>query len=372
MMNKQHEYIKQLMVDPAKVMEDFAIPNTVEVFAELLETRNDELIKSVVRSVNPFVLNKNAGLTRIFSTTDRTHAVSSKLKVALIMHSYFPDLVPYLLKYAASMPEDADIYLTTGSDEKAQAIQEQFDKSNIKCSKFEVRVIENRGRDVSALLVGGADLVDKYDLFCYAHDKKSSYMLPESVGETWSDLLFECNLASKEFVHNVVDEFAANDHLGLTLAPLVHHADYFFLLGGKHNWVENFKPTTQLLKSLGVHNLPKRSIPLFAPLGSMFWARTDAVRKIFDKGWTYEDFPPEPLPLDASISHAIERVWAYLAADAGYYSLVTIPDDYFSTEFSALAHYLHGILAVCARNNVSFGAPKIMASSIRDLLGGNH
>ncbi|MDR2082929.1 MAG: rhamnan synthesis F family protein, partial [Candidatus Ancillula trichonymphae] len=249
----------------------------------------------------------------------------------------------------------------------------QFDKCNIKCGKFEVRVIENRGRDVSALLVGAADLVSRYDIFCYAHDKKSSYMLPESVGEVWSDKLFECNLTSREFVQNLINEFAANDYLGLTLAPLAHHADYFFLLGGKHNWVDNLKPTTALLKLLGVHNyLPKRSIPLFAPLGSMFWARTDAVRKIFDKGWQYEDFPPEPLPPDASISHAIERVWAYLAQDAGYYSLVTIPDNYFSTEFSALAHYLHEILAICADNKVSFGAPKVMASSVRDLLGGNH
>jgi rhamnosyltransferase len=236
----------------------------------------------------------------------------------------------------------------------------------------EVRVIENRGRDVSALLVGAADLVNKYDLICYVHDKKSSYMLPETVGETWGDELFECNLSSAEYVQNIINEFRQKPHLGLSIAPPPHHAGYFFLLNGNHNWAENYSPTVSLLKTLGAQNAPiSRSLPLFAPFGSMFWFRTKAMTKIFNKTWKYTDFDAEPLGLDATISHAIERVWAYLAADLGYYSMIAIPDNYFAAEFGALAHYLHGITPILVKNRVSFGPPKVMSSSLKDLLGGH-
>ncbi|MDR2082175.1 MAG: rhamnan synthesis F family protein, partial [Candidatus Ancillula trichonymphae] len=77
----------------------------------------DLVYKNIIRTLNPYVLTKNLGL---FKSLPK-HLVKSsaqsvpKQRVALVMHSYFTDLVPYLLKYATNMPEDADIYVTTGS-----------------------------------------------------------------------------------------------------------------------------------------------------------------------------------------------------------------------------------------------------------------
>ena len=58
----------------------------------------------------------------------------------------------------------------------------------------------------------------------------------------------------------------------------------------------------------------------------MFWAKTDALKKLFEHGWKYEDFPEEPLPIDGTISHAIERVLGYVAQDAGYKTGVIMTD----------------------------------------------
>ena len=76
-----------------------------------------------------------------------------------------------------------------------------------------------------------------------------------------------------------------------------------------------------------------------APHGSCFWFRTDALRKLFKYDWKYEDFPEEPLPIDGTISHAIERCYAYVAQDAGYYSAIVMCDEYAKIEYTTLMHY---------------------------------
>ena len=44
------------------------------------------------------------------------------------------------------------------------------------------------------------------------------------------------------------------------------------------------------------------------------------IEKIFEYAFKGEDFPAEPMPVDGTISHAIERIWPYVAQEAGYYS----------------------------------------------------
>ena len=68
-----------------------------------------------------------------------------------MLHFYFEDLAEYCLHYVQSMPKEADIYVTVGSEKKKKIIEETFSvlENNVK-----VILIENRGRDVSALLVG--------------------------------------------------------------------------------------------------------------------------------------------------------------------------------------------------------------------------
>ena len=56
-----------------------------------------------------------------------------------------------------------------------------------------------------------------------------------------------------------------------------------------------------------------------APLGSMFWVRTKALRVLFDHDWQYEEFPPEPIETDATVLHAIERIYPFCAQHEGYY-----------------------------------------------------
>lgn len=96
-----------------------------------------------------------------------------------MLHFYFEDLAEYCLHYVQSMPKEADIYVTVGSEKKKKIIEETFSvlENNVK-----VILIENRGRDVSALLVGTKDFIMDYDYVCFVHDKKVTQLSPQTVG----------------------------------------------------------------------------------------------------------------------------------------------------------------------------------------------
>ncbi|MBS0193643.1 MAG: hypothetical protein JSR34_05295 [Proteobacteria bacterium] len=49
----------------------------------------------------------------------------------------------------------------------------------------------------------------------------------------------------------------------------------------------------------------------------MFWARTDALRPLFDLALDWSDYPSEPLPYDGSLLHALERLLPFVAAARG-------------------------------------------------------
>ena len=106
--------------------------------------------------------------------------LKSKVKVALIFHAYFPELADDTYHYVNSMPEWADVYVTTDTQEKKELFEKKF--ANHKFNALEVLLIENRGRDVSALLVGSKKFVMDYDLVCFAHDKKVAQIETGSVG----------------------------------------------------------------------------------------------------------------------------------------------------------------------------------------------
>jgi rhamnosyltransferase len=55
-----------------------------------------------------------------------------------------------------------------------------------------------------------------------------------------------------------------------------------------------------------------------APYGTMFWFRPKALRKLFSYPWRWSDFNCEPHHVDGGLAHALERVIAYVAQDAGY------------------------------------------------------
>jgi lipopolysaccharide biosynthesis protein len=69
----------------------------------------------------------------------------------------------------------------------------------------------------------------------------------------------------------------------------------------------------------------KEPLPPFFdfPVGTMFWARTAALKPLFNLKLGWSDYPEEPLPNDGTILHALERLLPFVAQHAGYRLAVT-------------------------------------------------
>lgn len=260
-------------------------------------------------------------------------------KVALIMHIYFEDLIESSFIYAQSMPEYSDIYVTTNTEEKREKILMIFNK--LDCNKLNVIVIENRGRDVSSLLIEGKKHIHKYEYVCFAHDKKTTQVEPYTVGESFSYKCFENILGSKIYVENIIQLFCDNPRLGLLTPPPPNHASYFGIIS--REWGSNFINTKKLAEKLKLNvDINQEKEPI-APLGTMFWFRADALKILLDYDWKYEDFPKEPNEVDGTILHAIERIYPFVAQHEGYYSAWGLSDKFARIEITNLSYMLKEI-----------------------------
>jgi len=297
---------------------------------------------NALRSMNMADLVKNLQLTYVLPTQTVTREPKQQ-KVALIAHLYYMDLVEPTLEYIRNMPEGIDIFLSTSSPEKVEQVK-------VACQglpyNIEVRLVENRGRDVGPFLVGWKDVVQNYDVVCYTHDKKVTQLSPYSVGDGFAYKCFENLLPTRDFVKNVIATFDAEPRLGFLTPTPPNHADYFpvYTLG----WGPNFDRTEALLHELGINVPLDPDKEPVAPLGSMFWFRPKALKPLFDHDWQWEEFPPEPCDIDGTIMHAIERAHGYVAQGAGYYCGWLFSDSFARIELTNLSFYVRDLTSAIA------------------------
>lgn len=268
---------------------------------------------------------------------------------AFIFHIYFMDLLGETIRYLANIPDSTDIYITT-TEGKIEQI-DQYLKSRGLTRAIHYLPVKNRGRDVSALLVGAAKVVldGGYDVVGFAHDKKSSQN--QQTGHHGSETqgfaykLLENTLGSADYVRNILGLFAQNDRLGMVSPIPPYHALYF-----AHtlptDWGPNFENTKALVQQqLGLHVPMDNRKATMSAIGSCYWFRVDALRPLFARGWHYEDFLPEGvMGADGSISHAIERANGYIAQSQGYYPAWVLNDRYARIELDSLLHSTNSLL----------------------------
>ena len=271
--------------------------------------------ENLLRCYDMSCIKDNAHLNYILPEKIIVNNKVKKEKIALVFHAYFEDLIDETKKYVESMPDYADVYITTNTKEKKKFFEEKFKKN--KFNKLEVRIVENRGRDVSALLVCVKDIIMDYDIVCFAHDKKVVQIKHGSVGKSFGYNCLENLLPSHEFVLNVLDVFEKNPKCGLLTPMPPYHSDYYLTIGNE--WAENYEITKSLAHTLGLNVQINEKHPPIAPLGTMFWFRTKGMKKLFDYDWEYKDFPKEPNKYDGTLLHAIERIYGFVEQDAGYY-----------------------------------------------------
>lgn len=293
--------------------------------------------ENLLRTENLADIKKRMHLNYIVSSRKKKKAEVSPLKLALILHIYYDDLAGYCRKYAESMPEGTDVYITVPDERKLERVKKAFEGFSY---PVEYRITGNRGRDVAPFIVSCKDIVDRYDLICKVHDKRVYQVKPMSLGESWSYKCFENVLKNKISVENIITLFQEHPYLGLLTPPVPNHGPYFPVTG-KGEWGNNFAKVKELGEMLQLHvDIDQEKEPV-APLGSIFWFRPKALKPLFAHDWQIEEMPEEPIADDTTVLHAIERIYPFCAQEAGYYSAWVMVDSYAEIEFDNWGYMNH-------------------------------
>lgn len=305
------------------------------------ETRYDTALiwEDLLQRCNLADLHSRLHLNYVLPTDCVPHKPENVYRTALLLHIFYMDQLAYCLRFARNMPDNADIYVTTpyGNED---AVRAAF--SAIACGHLEVRGCENRGRDMAALYVACADVLEKgnYDYICVAHDKKSP-QVDQLVGMNFRDMAFENLLASKEYVENIIATFEHEPRLGCLGFPPMFGGEYWHILRDLWAHSQNYPNTVKLLKTCQV-TVPVSKDKPPVTYGNCFWFRPQALRPLYSLQLRYEDFDIEPLATDGAFSHALERAVCYVAQGQGYFSGVLYTSEYASVALSAfLYRYQH-------------------------------
>ena len=276
----------------------------------------DLIWRDLLRTQPMSELRQNMHLNTVISDEEslQMSVTEKEKKVALIVYIYYEDQVEVCNSYALNLKELADIYVVCSKEETLTRAMQIFGKHDFKKLNFIKKI--NKGRDVSSYLIDARFIFEQYDYVCYFHDKKSPQL-----GDRYAvkDFFFHCMdsiLPSQAFAVNVIKEFEKNNFLGLLVPNPLNWGPFYC---SEYNLnPENRRIMHELIKTLEL-NVPFDEFPV-APYGDYFWVRSKAIMPLFNKNWTYNDLPPEPLAVDGTLLHAIERIIPFCVQSAGYYT----------------------------------------------------
>jgi glycosyltransferase involved in cell wall biosynthesis len=232
-------------------------------------------------------------------------AAAAPRKIAVHGHFHYPELLPDFIRRLNQNKTSFDLFLTTTTQAKANEIASTVAKFELR--NVEIAVGSNRGRDLAPFLRGlGDGLYSAYDVVGHFHSKRSPHV-ESTTGDNWRKFLCE-HLVGGEFAiaDAILRVFAEEPRVGLVFAEDPH-------LNG---WDENL----EIAEALATRMNLRGPLPMHFdfPIGTMFWARPEALKPLIRLNLADDDFPAEPLPIDGTLLHTLERLIPFAAADAGF------------------------------------------------------
>ncbi len=226
-------------------------------------------------------------------------------RLAAICHIYYDNIASEIQRYLAHIPFGFDVYISTNTPAKKALIEAVF--RGWTRGRVEVRVAPNRGRDIAPKLICFKDVYPNYEYVLHLHSKASKHA---GVLATWRGYTYETLLGSPAIVASVFDAFRRRPDLGIVAAQ------HFEAMRHWINWGDDFKLAQPLARRMGFALSVDKVLDF--PSGSMFWARTAALKPLLDLNLAAEDFDAESGQIDATIAHAIERLYFYVCEQAGF------------------------------------------------------
>ncbi len=123
--------------------------------------------------------------------------------IAAIVHCFYPEVLPIILEKLENIPYGVDLFLSTDDEGKRNELAVL--SSSWAKGRVEIRVFQNRGRDIGPKIVGFKDVYERYDVFLHLHTKKSLHAGDLLAG--WRDYLLDTLLGSPEIARSNLSLF---------------------------------------------------------------------------------------------------------------------------------------------------------------------
>jgi glycosyltransferase involved in cell wall biosynthesis len=271
---------------------------------------SDKFDFSVVNPLAHFIRSgkpEGPWIQKVISPLNRVEAPEriKNMRIGLHVHFHYPELISDFLLKLKSNHSQCDLLISTNSDEKAKRLHKALAAYN--SGRVVIRKVPNRGRDIGPFLTTFADeIINKYDIVGHLHSKRSLLAEPV-IGETWREFLWQNLLGdTAPMVDVIIDHFASDENLGIVFPSDPHLSE----------WDSDLEFSKVFAKRMGFSDpLP----PFFDfPIGTMFWARPKALKSMFDLKLDWHDYPEEPIPIDGTILHALERLLPFAVRHSGF------------------------------------------------------
>jgi len=232
-------------------------------------------------------------------------------KVALHLHLHYTQGSEDLLQKIKTSQTKPDLFISVTSEDGKERVDKILKKLGMSCRELEA--FPNRGRDIGPFLTGfGPKLFNDYEIVGHLHSKKSPHAHDDYL-QNWVEFLEKGLIGETgRMMDTILTKMASDTAIGI-----VYPDD-----PGVFGWEGNYAFGADLLRRMGFSPSIQDASMNF-PVGTMFWARTAALKPLIDLNLKWEDYPEEPVSIDGSMLHAMERIFGILPGVLGFRTVVT-------------------------------------------------
>ena len=245
---------------------------------------------------------------------DQLFNLKNNSLIAIQAHIFYEDIITEIINKTNNIPYNFDLFITTDTLKKKRII-EYYIKKFSNNNKYEIKKVENKGRDILPFIIQMKLKIKKYKYICHIHTKKSRHNI--LLGDKWRKYIYENILGNEKLILGILSDFEKFEKLGFVFPEI-----YYDIIKNIDNYNDIIvhRPNLQNMNYVLNKLFPGYQIgnKIDFPSGDMFWAKIDAIHQIFNIKFK-KKFPKELNQTNETIMHAIERIWLYLVKLNGFY-----------------------------------------------------